>query len=277
MLIVVDVGGTKTRVAASSDGRSISSQVSFSTPESFEAGLIKINEAIEQFRRGVSIDGIVMGVPGTVERISGKTLVLPNLHDWDNRNLTIFFNERYGTKTLVANDAELSGLGEAVYGQGKNQRIVAYLTISTGIGGALIVDKKPVIRNFNTEPGHIIIDVNSQVADGSGRKGTLEAYCSGVGFNKLYNQKPEDCVDDKVWEEFVKRLTVGVTNIILLWSPEILILGGGFLKSSDKFFEPLKKSVREELKLFPVPFIELAQLGDEAGLLGGIALWARTS
>jgi predicted NBD/HSP70 family sugar kinase len=272
MYATVDVGGTNTRVAVSNDGKTIANKKRFPTPDSFEDGVSKIANSIDELTKEKVLKGAAIGVAGVVNRAAGKTLVTPNLKSWDDRNIVETFQSRLNVPISFANDAELAALGEAVFGSGKDHRIVGFLTVSTGIGGALVVDKKLVARAYNSEPGHMMVELNGKLHPGSGQKGDWELYASGKAFEARFGMKPEDCLDPGIWEVHARALGQGVMNVILLWSPEILVIGGGLSRKGKLFFNPLLKFINENLKMFPPPPIVPACLEDDAGLYGGLVL-----
>lgn len=272
MYAIADVGGTNTRLAVAEDRLTLLKKDSFTTPKSFVEGISTITEKIKSLAEGSEISSLVMGIPGTVDRKSGKSINTPNIPDWSNQEIVKIFQSRICKKAALVNDAELAALGEANFGAGKGYRIAAYLTISTGIGGALVVDNKIVKRTHNSEPGHMVIDLASTVEDGTGRKGTWESLASGTAFEKRYGIKAEDCRDEEIWRKQAEVLGEGLINVILLWSPEILVIGGGLSQAGDLLFRPLRKMVEKNIKVFPAPRIEPAQLGDDAGLYGGLLL-----
>lgn len=272
MYIVVDVGGTNTRVAASEDGKTLTVKKHFSTPKIFEDGVSKIVASVNKLVGDRTLNGLAIGIPGTIDHRTGKQIRNPNLPSWNERDVVQTFKEPFDVPIIFVNDAELAAMGEAVFGSGKEYRIVGFLTVSTGIGGALVVEKRLVPRAFNTEPGHMMVEFEGKPSPRSGQRGTLEMYASGNAFKEQFGMKPEDCDDPGTWSAHLQRLGQGLINIIVLWSPEILVIGGGLSQKGKLFFQPLRKFVNENLKMFPPPPIVPAELGDDAGLYGGLAL-----
>lgn len=270
MFLVADVGGTNTRVAWSDDGRSIKQTKRFNTPKDFQQGAEKIVKAAQSLNNGKTAAQVVIGIPGTIDKRRGKTIKVPNLPEWSNKNVSRVFESKLKQEVKLANDAELAALGEAVKGAGKGFDLVAYLTVSTGIGGALVSGKKLVPRAYNSEPGHMVLDLKSRFTDGSGRRGTLEALASGPGFEEQFGIKAKDCADPKIWEKHAEILGEGIINLFLVWSPEILVIGGGLSQKGNLMFKPLREYVESHLKLFPSPKIEAAALGDDSGIYGGL-------
>jgi predicted NBD/HSP70 family sugar kinase len=270
MKIVVDLGGSHTRVASSIDGKTIKQKARFNTPQSFDDGVKEITKTIQILSEKKKPVAIVVGIPGTLDHRQGKSIKVPNIPSWNNRDLEYVFQSKLGQPVKFANDAELAALGEANFGIGKAYTVVGYLTVSTGIGGALVANKRLVPRLFNYEPGHMIIDMSSRAKDGTGRKGTLEALASGSTFKDRFGVDPETCTDRNIWKQYAQILAEGICNILLLWSPDILIIGGGFSQHKDLLFSPLRNYVESKLVIFPAPPIVPSALGDEAGLLGGL-------
>ncbi len=268
MFIAVDVGGTSTRVAFSKDLKRILKTKKFPTSKNFEKGVSEIIETIEE-TIGKSPKAIALGLPGITDQEKGVLLKAFNLQGWKNKPIKKRFFRKFNCPVLIHNDSDLGGLGEAVFGAGKNNRIIAYLSIGTGIGGARIVDKKIDFSSRGFEPGHQILEINGKYWPPCGQKGCLESFASSKAFVKRYKEKPENCHNLKVWNEWSKKLSQGIINIIVLWSPDIVIIGGGFAKNKH-FLKPLKKFVSENLVIFKSPPIVKSRLGDKSGLYGGL-------
>ncbi|TAN58722.1 ROK family protein [Patescibacteria group bacterium] len=188
-----------------------------------------------------------------------------NLRGWSKKPLAKELKKIFGAPVLLENDAGLAGLGEAVYGAGKGKKIVAYLTISTGVGGARIVDEKIDKNAFGFEPGHQIVFLNKKFT-------TLENIASGTAIEKKYGKKPFEIFDAKIWDNVAKDLAYGLHNVAVLWSPDIIILGGSMMKKIGIPVERVKFHLSKILKIFPKsPLIKKSKLGDLAGLYGALA------
>lgn len=272
MYIVVDLGGTNTRIASSMDRKTILKKERFITPQLFEDGISKIIKSTKLLVGNNKLKSVAVGVPGTIDQAQGKTILVPNIISWNDKKICKIFENSLHASTKLANDAELAALGEAVFGAGKNKKIVAYLTISTGVGGSLIVDKHLVPSAYNKEPGHMTINYKGLVSPRSGRVGAFEMHASGTAFQEKYKVKAEECNDPEIWKKHAQIVGEGIINVILLWSPDIIVIGGGLSQKGGLLFKPLIKFVEKNLKLFPAPKIVPAKLGDDAGLYGGLAL-----
>ena len=166
---------------------------------------------------------------------------------------------------FLENDAALAGLGEAVFGAGKGKKIVAYLTISTGVGGCRIVDGKIDENSQGFEPGHQIIFSDKNII-------TLENLVSGTAIEKKYGKKPYEIFDVKIWNNVANNLAYGLHNVAVLWSPDIIILGGSMMKKIGIPVERVKFHLSKILNIFPKPpLIKKSKLGDLAGLYGALA------
>ncbi|MDO8619296.1 MAG: ROK family protein [Candidatus Daviesbacteria bacterium] len=268
MYLVFDIGGTNTRIATSQDGQALGNQKTFFTPQDFEEGIELFQKTALELTKGERISVAAGAVRSPLNKNKSffvNNSILPN---WINQPLKERLQQSLSTSVFLENDAALAGLGEASFGAGKGYKIVAYITVSTGVGGARIVDGKVDTNSLGFEPGHQIIVMDGELC-GCGGKGHLEGYISGSAIEKKFGQKPEDIKDPVVWDEVIKTLAVGLNNTIVHWSPDIIILGGGVTNSLpiEKVEEALKKTVTVFTK---VPDIKKASLGDDSGLLGAL-------
>jgi glucokinase len=274
MFIVADIGASNTRLGASKNLKKIDCFKIFSTDKNFFLEIKKIQETIDFFCKNKKLKAVVLGMPGVLNSSKDKLVKSPNLKKWENKNIVKMFSSKFNCPVFLENDANLAGLGEAHFGAGKNKKIIAYLTIGTGTGGTRIINGK-IDQSFQTfEPGHQIIKFNGKKCT-CGQKGCFEAYCSGKSFFKKYKIKPEDCHSQKIWQNYTQKLVPGIINITVLWSPEIIILGGGVSKS-PYLMSFLKKNLKKELKILNVPLIVKSKLKDKAGIYGGISIFKKT-
>lgn len=140
------------------------------------------------------------------------------------------------------------------------------------MGGARVVDGKIDTNALGFEPGNQIINFDETKKVSPFHLGTLESYVSGTAFKKLYGVKPELCTDPSIWEMYARHLAAGIANILVLWSPDIVILGGGISRSADKFLTLLRIEVAKNIPFPNIPHIEQSVLGDDAALYGGLVL-----
>src|SRR3989338_3935569 len=140
--ILFDIGGTKTRVAYSVDGQSFEEPTVFETVKNYEEGIRVFIENIKKVANEREIKNIVGGIAGPFDENKRTLVGSPNLKDWISKPFKQTLEKELNTKVYIENDSAMVGLGEANFGAGKNHRIVAYITISTGVGGARIIEEK---------------------------------------------------------------------------------------------------------------------------------------
>jgi len=276
MYILFDIGGTKMRVVAADREKFLGDPVVVSTPKDFGEGFdvlkrIIDNLAEEHKNEDRSITAIVGGIAGPLNRDKTMLVKSPNLGGWVNHDIKKALFDAYHAPVKIENDAALVGLGEAHFGAGRGKTIVAYLTISTGVGGARIIDGAIDESAAGFEPGHQIIDPDNTLCP-TCEGNDLEAYVSGTAVEKRYGKKPFEIHDAAVWDELAKFLAYGLNNTIVHWSPDIIVLGGSMMREVGIPLEAVKKHLTDILKIFPtLPEIKKAELADFGGLYGALA------
>lgn len=271
MYLVFDIGGSKARFAVSSDGKTLGEVKIVPTPKDFQQGLQTIKQVADQLSDGQKIDAVAGGIAGPLDKDKTMLVSSPHVSGWINKPLKKELEKQFSCPLYLENDADLAALGEATRGAGVGYKIVAYLTISTGVGGGRVVGGKIDENSLGFEPGHQII-----VPDGNpcncGGKGHLETYIGGFYLEKIHGQKARDIKDPKVWEEVAKYLAIGLNNVSVFWSPDIIVLGGSVMQSIP--IDSVKTHLKEMLTIFPnPPHLALSSLGYSAGLYGALALY----
>lgn len=250
MYLLFDIGGTKTRIT-SSGGEAVNQPTIISTPQEYNLDVFK------QFK-DQKPQAVVGGIAGPLDHNKTRLGNSPQLPLWVNKPLKQDLKEVFNVPIYLENDAALAGLGEATHGAGKGYSVVAYLTVSTGVGGVKIVDGRIDKNIHGFEPGQMIIE-----------EGKLTDLISGMSLEKKYGMKPEQIKDNQVWEKIAQYLAQGLNNIIVDWSPEVVVLGGGVANSIP--LEEVEKNLKQIMKAFPnVPLIVKAKLGDSSGLYGAL-------
>ncbi len=271
MYILFDIGGTQTRLAVSKERDKLENITIFDTPQSFEEGIDFIAARIHIISKGGKVESVAGGIAGPLNKEKSELVNTSNLQDWAKRPLKKELQKRLEAPVYLENDAALAGLGEAVYGAGKNRRIVAYITVSTGVGGARIVEGKIDRNAMGFEPGHQIIEINGPLCPACSIPGHLEGYISGIALRNKYKKNPQDITDEKIWDEVAYYLAFGIHNSILHWSPNAVILGGSIMKSVS--LEKVTANLHKILTIFPqVPIVRRSELGDIGGLYGALVM-----
>jgi len=271
MYVVFDIGGTKTRFAASHDGKTFGEPVIIDTPRLFEDGVERFREVTRTFAQGGSIEAMAGGIRGPLNRDRSALLSEIYLTDWVGRPIRETLASACAAPVYLENDTALVGLGEAVVGAGEGSRIVAYVTVSTGVGGVRIVERKLDAVSIGFEPGKQIIDpVHTLCPECS--DSTLEALVSGGHVEERFGRPAYEITDEHVWHNLSRFFAIGLYNTIVHWSPDIVVLGGSMVLGQPALFlEDIEKYIRERLVVFPeVPRIVKATLGDIGGLHGAL-------
>lgn len=265
MHLLFDIGGTKMRIGAAENFKTISRTVILPTPKRFADGMALFEKTTKELVDGKKIEAVAGGIAGPLDKSKTMILNAPNLFGWSKRPLVKELRKILGSPVYLENDAALAGLGEATFGAGVGKNIVAYLTISTGVGGARIVNEKIDQNAFGFEPGHQIIFLNKESI-------TLENLVSGTAIEKKYGKKPYEIYDGEIWDNIAKDLAYGLHNVTVLWSPDIIVLGGSMMKKVGIPIDKVQYHLSNILKIFPrTPLIKKSKLGDLAGLYGALA------
>jgi len=267
MYLLIDIGGTKMRLAASYEGTNLQEVSLFDTPQNFEDAKKIIKEFVLKADSSPGGNNTCCGLPGVLNKEKDKLIAAPNLKEWIMKPIKVELAEIVGPRLYLENDAGLAGLGEATNGAGKGLGIVAYLTVGTGVGGVRIVDGKIDRSVYGFEPGHQILILEE---DPGVKYYELESLVAGAGLELRFGKKPEE-IDNSIWEKAEEYLAIGIVNTILFWSPDIVVLGGGLTINERFSLEKINTYVGKYLKVFPnLPDIKKCELGDKAGLNGAL-------
>ena len=274
MYILFDIGGTKTRVASSYDLHTIHEVRKYETPQTYAEGIKHLGEAIVALLKGETVKGIAGGIRGPLNHEKTGIVSEIKLFDWVGRNIIADIKKQWNVPVFLENDTALVGLGEVTFGAGKGYDIVAYHTVSTGVGGARFVHGNIDVVSVGFEPGHQLLDIDRTVL-GHNISPTLENLVSGSALEKRRGKKPyEISQDDAVWDELALYLANGLKNTIVYWSPDIIVLGGSMVVGDPRIqlnaIQSYTKSILGDL--VPCPKIVAASLKDEGGLYGAMAL-----
>lgn len=270
MYLLFDIGGTKMRFAVSPDLRHINSPLIVPTTETVEDMIELLKKELPKMTNNEPIKAIAGGVAGALSHDRAVLIKSPNKPSWNHQPIKDKLYELFNVPVFIENDAAVVGLGEAHSGPGIGKDIVAYITVSTGVGGARIVKGKIDHSYFGFEPGHQIISV-AERDNGEPAFGYLEDFISGKALEKAFGKPAYEITDKQIWDDVTFFLAIGINNIIVHWSPDIIVLGGGVAQNID--IDLLKKYVHETMRIFPeLPEITKAKLDDLAGLYGAMEL-----
>jgi len=274
--VVFDIGGTKTRIATSTDLKSFDEVKSYKTPATFKAGMQLFVETVQELT-----DTVTAVAGGARGRLLEDKSGIENdgvLTKWAGESIVGYLQKEYGDiPVFLENDTAIAGVGEAVFGAGEGLPIVAYHTVSTGVGGAKIEDGMIDQAHNGFEPGHQILDIDRTVL-GEEITPTLENLVSGTAVKDRFGVEAYEIPQtDVLWDDLAGYLAQGLRNTILYWSPDAIVLGGSMIIGDPAIkIDAIRKATALALDNFEeTPLIVEAKLGDEAGLWGGLALLAR--
>jgi predicted NBD/HSP70 family sugar kinase len=271
--VLFDIGGTKTRVAISNDLKTIDKIESFRTSPRFEDGVENIISAIKKLTKDKP-KGMAGGIRGQLNE--DKTGIQNDsfLIKWSDKSIVEALQKYAKVPVFLENDAAIAGVGEAVFGAGKGLDIVAYHTVSTGVGGVKIENGEIDKASIGFEPGHQILDIDRTIL-GDDIVPTLENLVSGTALAERFGMPAYEIPQsDVVWDELAEYLAQGLRNTIMYWSPDVIVLGGSMIVGDPAIsIDTIRKYTVESLDGFmDSPLITRASLGDEAGLYGAIAI-----
>lgn len=274
MYIIFDIGGTKTRIAGSDDGENFSEPVIYDTPKDFDDGISCLKEKAFEIAGEKKITAMGGGIAGPLDRSRSKLVNSPHLPGWVGKPVADELALQTQVPVYIENDTAIVGLGEAVHGAGKNYSIVVYITVSTGVGGVRIVNKRIDVSAMGFEPGHQIIDAGGGLAvlgEPPYHSRTLESYVSGSSVEARYHKKPYEILEPEFWERMARFLAYGINNSIVHWSPDAVVIGGSMMKKIGIPIDRVSAHLKGILHIYPtLPAIVKAELGDIGGLHGAL-------
>lgn len=260
MYILIDIGGTKTRVALTEHREAFLEPVVFSTPQNFDEWLAELRDTAFKLLSGKKVHGLVAGVPGTLSE-EGVAVKTPNLPEWKGVAIKQKLAELFSCPVILQNDTALVGLGEATFGAGKGHSIVAYLTISTGVNGARIVDGHIDKHTYGFEIGHTIIDNGHDV----------ESLIGGGALEKRFGKPSHEVHDVALWEKINYYAGVFGANTVMYWTPSIVVYGGPVM--NDLHIEIIEREAKRFLTMYDTaPVFIRGTLKDFGGLYGALTL-----
>jgi glucokinase len=308
-ILGIDIGGTKLAVGvATPDGRLLSDRRQPSGaadgPDAMIARVVAMARAAvaDAGLTLAEIEAVGIGCGGPLDPWRGVVLNALNNPGWIDVPLVARIEAELGRPAHLDNDANAAALGEHRFGAGRETADMVYLTISTGVGGGLILDRRLYHgTNGNAgELGHISVRAHGGRPCHCGSIGCIEAYCSGTNIAERFREAlatgattgidrdpaaitaedvaaavhEGDPLASSIWAETMELLGGGIVSIIHAFNPELVVLGGGVTRAGDLLFEPVRRVVHERAMPWlaePVRIVP-AELGDMTGVLGAVAV-----
>ena len=303
----IDIGGTKTAIALENlHGERIAARVLPTQADAFDT-IERISKAIEVMlgENDTELISIGIGCPSPLDIEKGLVMSPSNLQDWDNFPIVKLFKDRFKVPVVLENDANTAALGEYIYGAGRGYKNIVYVTVSTGIGGGIILGGE-IFHGVGAgvgELGHTIVQPDG-VPCNCGSVGCVETICAGVhiarrakeklasGISSLMNEitpninevsaktvveaaRRGDKLAVEIWDETCKFLAIGIANAITLLAPEAVVIGGGIAAATgEMLFAPLRQLIPKYVSMIPADKILIlpAELGSESGVCGALVL-----
>jgi glucokinase len=310
--IGIDLGGTNIKIALVSRAGAIRNylKIPTNTQQGKEATITRIKQGIYQIisqsnLETRSISGIGIGAPGPLDFQKGIIHFAPNLPGWEEVPLAEIIKEEFKIAVKVENDANVAAWGEKTFGIAHGVDELVCLTLGTGIGGGLIFGGKIYHGKNNVagEAGHIIVNKDGPLCN-CGNFGCLEAYSSATGIKnrvsrrikeleisdpsifyqnnsnqislvKIFEQAREgNPIVKDIVEEAIEYLGIGITTLVNLLNPEMVVLVGGITNEGDKLLNPIKDIVFHRAMRYHLTDLKIVfgMLGEYAGVAGAAAL-----
>jgi glucokinase len=301
-IVAVDIGGTHIRVALY-EPNSITPLAHQRTRSlANEPGVYdRLERAVESIWPQADVRAIGIASPGPLDPHTGTILATPNIPEWQNFPVAAKLSQHFNVPVYLDNDANMAGLAEWQFGAGRGHEDLVYLTISTGIGGGVISQGCLIqgFRGMGAELGHMIIDPEGPPC-GCGKRGHIESFSSGPSIARYVKEellagdksslqgeavitaaqvadaaRAGDRLAISAFERAGYYLGIAVANYLAIFDPSILIFGGGVSQVGELLFKPFEESLRKHTfhpHYLDDLVITRAALGDDAGLLGALAL-----
>lgn len=308
MIAAIDIGGTKIGIGlATPDGRLVAQDRFATHPE--RGPMVVIGQLIERLRlfaaeHQAELTAVGVGSVGPLDIEKGEIHEPPNFPGWQHVPIRAKLEQAFRVPVVVDNDANAAALAEYRFGAGRGATIMVYATISTGIGGGLVVNGALLhgLGGGAGEFGHATIRPDGPLC-GCGNRGCLEALASGTAIVKRALEgrsdgraraildlagsaealhaghvaeaaEAGDPFASLIWAEAIEALAIGLGNVVTTLAPDKLILGGGVANAGDRLLEPLKAAMATRVRMVPVDRLELriAEHLHAAGLMGAVAL-----
>ena len=285
-VIGIDLGGTAIKLGRfDREGHCLAS-LTVPTPQPAvpAAVLEAMVEAIAKLDADNTARAIGVGTPGPADGAGRIARVAINLAGWQNVPLADWLEARTGKPTVLANDANCAGLGEAWLGAGRSFQDMILLTLGTGVGGAVILNGELFVGRNGTgaELGLIALHPDGPECN-SGNRGSLEQYASVQAIRRRTGLEPDElgrraaAGDPEAiafWQDYGRDLGIGIASLVYVLTPEAVVIGGGISASAEFFFPALRTELEQRVLPSSREGLQVvtAELGNQAGIVGAAKL-----
>ena len=285
-VIGIDLGGTAIKLARFSRSGDLLAEAQLPTPQPAVPGAVTMAlcEAVEELdpQRLAAVVGI--GLPGPMDAAARVARVCINLPGWEEVPLADWLEPRLVRRVTLANDGNCAVVGEAWRGAAQGYGDVVLLTLGTGVGGGVLLNGS-LFTGHNgaaAEPGLIGVDPEGPACN-SGNRGSLEQFASIGALRRLSEREPRElgraaAAGDPealaVWDRYGSSLGVGITSLVYMFTPQLVLLGGGLAGAAPHFLPALRREVESRVQAVSREGlrIEACALGNGAGRLGAARL-----
>jgi glucokinase len=297
-VLALDIGGTKLAAGVVDETGAVHSflVVPSEADRGPERGLARLFElgrkaVDESGLEWTEIGAVGIGCGGPLDAERGVLLSPPHLPGWVDVPVTALAIDAYARPAVLENDGTAAAAGEHRYGAGAGADNMVYLTISTGVGGGVVLGGQLYRGSTGngSELGHITIDWHGRECRGCGRRGCLEAYVSGTSIAERAHEagldgvsaadlaaaaQAGDPVAVRVWDETVAALAMGMTSIVNVFEPDVVVVGGGVSKLGEQLLGPVRERVRAEAMGAAGELVRIvgSALGERVGVVGAAAI-----
>lgn len=260
MYVAVDIGGTKTLIAAFSEDGQILRSEKQPTKRDFSAFITEVIETINRVADGEPVESIAVASPALIDDDTKINKAFGNL-DWKNVDIVGPLQDAITDQVFIENDAKMGALGEANMGAGQGHETVLYITLSTGIGAGVTVNGElsPALRHM--ESGSMILNDHSNV--------TWEQTASGKAFYQEFGMKGEDDTNPDHWKQWAEDVALGMYDLIAIIQPDAVIIGGSMGNHIQKYQDYLHAAIQAKRNaMVDMPVIVGAKDPDNAVING---------
>lgn len=272
--LAIDIGGTKFSVALF-EGDSLASSVSHPTDR--DGGPEWMLEQIERAASGWSFDRCGIGFGGPVNYPARRAALSTHVSGWSDFPLAERLEALLSVPVAMDNDANAAALGESRYGAGRGKLPLFYVTLSTGIGGGIVLEDGRVYRGADSwagEIGHITLDPRGPECL-CGARGCFERLCSGLWLERDHGKPARKLLEDPAFAAgYAVNLAQGLKAAIMLLNPARIVIGGGIAQAGERLFSPLRAELRRQVTSWSQARLDVvpAELGNDSVLWGALAL-----
>jgi len=293
--LAIDIGGSKIAAGVvDAQGRILAkAEIPTHAELGYAPALARIAELLRSIVRecGAAVEGIGVGSTGPIDPATGVYGEVGTLPGWRGSPLMADLEREFGLPVRVENDADAAALGESAWGAGRGSRSLLYVTISTGIGAGIILDGRLYRGAGGAHPelGHHLLDASGPACY-CGSNGCWESLASGPALEAwMAQQRPgrlsarticdlarqQDPLAGEAVRRAARYLGLGLANLVTIFCPQTIVLGGGMMQSADLLLPPALEIVTRTCTQVPVAntSITLAGLGGDSGLLGAACVW----